>query len=110
MQIAFSVMSFPISRHQKRSTAHPFFQKGWGTLAYHPTVNYESGILSSCLFFKLKNQENRRPHPPLRGGKYALNWIKADNIARATRATWAGLAANLVFAEALALGNEINSA
>lgn len=53
------------------------------------------------------------PVPPtmaLRGGKYALNWIKADNVARATRATSAGLAANLVFAEALALGNEIDSA
>jgi len=36
MQIAFSVMSFQISRHQKRSTAHPFFQKGWGTLVLSP--------------------------------------------------------------------------
>ncbi len=53
------------------------------------------------------------PVPPtmaLRGGKYALNWIKADNAARAANATGAGLAANLVFAEALALGNEIDSA
>jgi hypothetical protein len=53
------------------------------------------------------------PVPPtmaLRGGKYALNWIKADNVARAAKATWAGLAANLVFAETVALGNELDSA
>src|SRR5580658_3292143 len=32
MQIAFSVMSSQISRHEKKRTAHPFFQKGWGAL------------------------------------------------------------------------------
>jgi len=36
MQIAFSAMSCQISRHQKRSTAHPFFQKGWGTRVLSP--------------------------------------------------------------------------
>jgi len=32
VQIARSVLSFQISRHHKRRIAHPFFQKGWGTL------------------------------------------------------------------------------
>ncbi len=36
MQITFSVMSSQISRHQKKRTAHPFFQKGWGTLVSSP--------------------------------------------------------------------------
>jgi len=53
------------------------------------------------------------PVPPtmaLRGGKYAANWIKAEAAGRVSTAAWTGLAANLVFAETLALGNELDSA
>jgi RHS repeat-associated protein len=52
------------------------------------------------------------PVPPtmaLRGGKYALNWIKADNAARAANATLAGFMANLVYGEVVALGDEIDA-
>ena len=37
---------------------------GGAPSSLHPTVNYESGILSSCRFVKLKNCENRMRHPP----------------------------------------------
>ena len=50
------------------------------------------------------------PTMALRGGKYALNWIKANQAARVANAAKTGLLANLVFAEGLALGNEVDSA
>jgi hypothetical protein len=37
---------------------------GGAPSSYHPTVNYESGILPSCVSVKQKNQENRACHPP----------------------------------------------
>jgi hypothetical protein len=53
------------------------------------------------------------PVPPtmaLRGGKFAANWIKADEVARVRGAAKFGLAVNLVLAEAQALASEVNSA
>ncbi len=61
MQIAFSVVTFQISRHRRR-TAHPLLQKRWGTLV---SSNYESGILSSCAAVRQKLSENPMSHAPI---------------------------------------------
>jgi len=73
MQIAFSVMSFPISRHQKRSTAHPFFQKGWGTLVLSPHGELRKWYpLLMPLLQAEKSGESKAPPAGTLAGRYGF--------------------------------------
>jgi hypothetical protein len=63
MQISFSVMTFQISRHKRRIPTLSS-RKGGAPSSLHPTVKYESGILSSCAAVKQKVSEKSVCHPP----------------------------------------------
>jgi hypothetical protein len=45
MQIAFPVVSSQISRHRRKEQPTLSFRKDGAPSSYHPTVNFESGIL-----------------------------------------------------------------
>ena len=64
MQIAFPVKSSQISRHRGKEQPTLSFRKDGAPSSYHPTVNYDSGILSSCGEVNLRVLENSMRHPP----------------------------------------------